>query len=185
MLTEKQRLFVEEYLANDLNATKAYKNVYKAVKKDETAAVNASRLLRNANVQAYLKARQARLQKRLEITQERVLQELARISFFDPRNLFNDDGTPKEISDLDDDTAAALSGLDLQDVYEGYGEERKFIGYTKKYKVADKKGALDSLARHLGMFTDNMNIKGAVDINNPLKGIETSDIKELIQALKK
>ena len=43
----------------------------------------------------------------------------------------------------------------MQEVYEGSGENRKFVGYIKKYKIADKKGALDSLGKHLGLFEAN------------------------------
>lgn len=52
-LTEKQKLFVDEYLI-DLNATRAYKTVYPNVKKDSSAAVCAAKLLRNAKVKAYI-----------------------------------------------------------------------------------------------------------------------------------
>ena len=52
-LTPKQRIFCNEYLI-DMNATRAYKKAYPNVKKDETARVNASRLLTNANVKSYL-----------------------------------------------------------------------------------------------------------------------------------
>lgn len=52
-LTEKQKLFANEYLI-DLNATRAYKAVYKSCKKDETAAVNSSKLLRNTKVAEYI-----------------------------------------------------------------------------------------------------------------------------------
>lgn len=52
-LTEKQKRFSDEYLV-DLNATRSYKKAYPNVKKDEVAAVNGNRLLRNANVKAYI-----------------------------------------------------------------------------------------------------------------------------------
>lgn len=52
-LTEKQKIFVNEYLV-DLNATRAYKKAYPKVKKDEVAAVNGNRLLRNAKVKEYI-----------------------------------------------------------------------------------------------------------------------------------
>ena len=48
-MTEKQKIFADEYLI-DLNATRAYKVAYPAVKKDETAMANGSRMLRNAKV---------------------------------------------------------------------------------------------------------------------------------------
>ena len=55
-LTEKQKRFCEEYLI-DCNGTRAYKAAYPNVKKDEVARANASRLLANANVKAYIDER--------------------------------------------------------------------------------------------------------------------------------
>ena len=46
-------MFADEYLI-DLNATRAYKAVYKSIKNDETARANGSRLLTNANVKEYI-----------------------------------------------------------------------------------------------------------------------------------
>ena len=45
-MTEKQKIFADEYLI-DLNATRAYRVAYPSVKKDETAAAAAARMLRN------------------------------------------------------------------------------------------------------------------------------------------
>jgi phage terminase small subunit len=56
-ITEMQKLFVDEYLKNpDLNQTRAYMKIYKSVKNEATAAVNASRLLSKPHVKEYLKA---------------------------------------------------------------------------------------------------------------------------------
>ena len=52
-MTDKQKMFADEYLI-DLNATRAYKAVYKSVKKDTVAATNGGRMLRNAEVQKYI-----------------------------------------------------------------------------------------------------------------------------------
>ena len=52
-MTEKQKKFCDEYLS-DLNATRAYKAVYKGVKSDEVAKAAASRLLTNVNVKKYI-----------------------------------------------------------------------------------------------------------------------------------
>jgi phage terminase small subunit len=163
-LTAKQQRFVEEYLI-DLNATRAYKVAYPNIKNDETASAAGSRLLGNVNVNAYVKQRMKEREKRTEITQDRVLREYARLGFFDPRKLFNSDGSPKGIEELDDDTAAVLAGLEVMEIYEGREEDREFVGYLKKYKLADKKGALDSMARHLGMFNDKLQLGGDVEID--------------------
>ena len=47
--------------------------------------------------------------------------------------------------------AAAIAGLDIEEANDNRG-------VVRKYKIADKKGALDSVARHLGMFNDKLNL---------------------------
>lgn len=179
-LTPKQAQFVREYLV-DLNATQA---AIRAGYSPRTAESQGSTLLRNPKVRACLEVGRARLAQAVEVTQERVLQELARLGFLDPRRLFNPDGSPKPIQDLDDDTAAALAGLDVMEVYEGQGENRAFVGYLKKYKLADKKGALDSIAKHLGMFVERKELTGKdggpIQIEHGL----SPAVQELIDALK-
>jgi phage terminase small subunit len=105
-------------------------------------------------IQAAMKARE----ERTEITQDRVLLELSRIAFFDPRKLLRDDGSPKPIGELDDGTAAALAGLEITEEWEGSGEDRVFVGYTKKYKISDKNTAITNAMRHLGMFVDKSEV---------------------------
>ncbi len=163
-LTARQAAFVNEYLI-DLNATQA---AIRAGYSKKTAGQIGERLLRNVEIQRALSLRMKKREERTEITQDRVLKEFARLAFFDPRKLFNGDGSPKPICELDDDTAAALAGLDIMEEFAGTGEDRVFIGYTKKYKIADKKGALDSVARHLGMFNDKLELTGSIELASRL-----------------
>ena len=78
-MTEKQRRFAEEYLI-DPNATRAYMTAYPAIKCLHTAESNGSRLLRNAEVLAYIQNRQQDRKDRTEITQDMVLREIASIA---------------------------------------------------------------------------------------------------------
>lgn len=144
-LTPKQKRFVAEYLL-DLNATAAAK---RAGYSEKTACEQAARLLANVNVQtAVQEAEQAR-QERTEITQDMVLREMSKLAFFDIRKMFDKNGKPLDISALDADTAAALVGLDVQDVTDNDGN---YIGFVKKYKMADKIRALELLGKHLGAW---------------------------------
>lgn len=149
-LNDRQRRFCDEYL-KDLNATQAAIRSGYSVK---TAGQIGERLLRNVEVAKYLKERMAHREKRTEITQDRVLQEYARIGFFDPRKLFDETGRPLPIGLLDDDTAAVISGVDVATI----GNAEQGVGEILKLKLADKKGALDSIARHLGMFNDKLDL---------------------------
>lgn len=52
-MTDRQQVFADEYL-KDMNAARAYRLAYPRVKSDAAARANASRLLTNANVRAYI-----------------------------------------------------------------------------------------------------------------------------------
>lgn len=54
---DRHIIFAEEYIACNRNATMAYKKVYGEGLSDETAAVNASKLLRITKVKVYLQRR--------------------------------------------------------------------------------------------------------------------------------
>lgn len=155
-LTPKQKRFVAEYLV-DLNATAAAK---RAGYSEKTACEQAARLLANVKVQtAVQEAKQAR-QERTEITQDMVLREMSKLAFFDIRKMFDKNGKPLDISALDADTAAALVGLDVQDVTDNDGN---YIGFVKKYKMADKIRALELLGKHLGAWDSRDKQQTAVE----------------------
>ena len=152
-LTGQQEKFAVGVASGKTQAD-AYRDAYPKAKKwkDDAVYVEASRLLDNPKVSLRLKELRERIAGLGIASAERTLLEATRIALFDPRNLFFDDGTPKPITALDDDTAAALAGLDVVEEFEGSGEDRKFVGYTKKYKVADKNSALEKLFKHHGLY---------------------------------
>lgn len=164
-MTEAQKRFCDEYLI-DLNATRAYKVAYPRCKKDETARANSSRLLTNANIQEYIKQRQEELQEETKVTQQKVIDELAAIAFFNIKNIYNENGSLKSVKEMDDETAKAISsvktlqkagsmkievnpnGKDVDIPVEHIAEQ------TIEYKTNDKKGALELLGKHLRLFND-------------------------------
>ncbi len=151
-ITPKQARFVDEYLV-DLNATQAFIRAgYTA--RGNAAEVNAARLLRNAKIAAAIQSQKKARSTRTEITQDRVLKELARIGFFDIRKLVNADGTPKPITELDDDTAAAIAGLDVVLI----GNAAVGVGTILKFKISGKVAALELMGRHLALFTDKVKV---------------------------
>ena len=112
-MTDKQKIFSDEYLI-DLNATRAYKAAYPHVKNDKTAAAAAARLLRNVKVLSYIEERMQDRQKRTEITQDRVLQELAAIAFArttDFVQIVNDRVLLTDTSKLSEIQIRAIAGI--------------------------------------------------------------------------
>lgn len=166
-LTGKQQRFVEEYLI-DLNATQA---AIRAGYSEDSAGVIGYENLTKPYIQEAIAARRARISQKADVTTERVLKEFAKLAFLDIRKVFDADGKLKPIQEMDDETAAAIAGLEVEDLWEGKGEDRERVGKLHKIKLSDKKAALDSIARHLGMFVDRTEVTGKD--GQPLPGAST------------
>lgn len=166
-LTPKQERFVQEYLI-DLNATQA---AIRAGYSAKTAEQQGFQLLQKTSVQKAIAEGRRQREERTAVSADRVLLEAARLALFDPRKLFNDDGSPKGIHELDDDTAAAVAGVEVLEQFEGSGKERAFVGYLKKYRIADKNSALEKLFKHHGLYErDNRQRNPLQDLLDSLNG---------------
>lgn len=141
----RQATFVEAYIANGGNATEAAKTAGFSPK---TAHAQGSRLLKHVDVAAAVAKRRASLQQAMGLTTERILEELRRVALYDPRKLFNADGSLKSVHELDDDTAAAIASVEVDEI----GVDGAVIGHTKKLKAWDKNSALEKAMKHLGLF---------------------------------
>lgn len=159
-LTLKQERFAQKFVELG-NASEAYRQVYDAsAMKPETINRSAKALIDDHKIATRIKELQALALKRHQVTIDRVVAEYAKLAFLDIRKAFGDDGDLKPIQEIDDDTAAAIAGIESEEVFEGAGRDRERVGTLKKIKLADKKGALDSLAKYLAMFVDRTEITG-------------------------
>lgn len=145
-LKAKQKKFCDEYLI-DLNATQAAIRAGYAVK---TAGAIGAENLKKPQIQSYLQSRRQALSQTTEITQERIIQEYAKIAFSDIRIYFDGDGKLKPLHELDDKAAAALSSVEIDEIWGMTMDGREQIGETKKIKQWDKIKALDAICRVLG-----------------------------------
>lgn len=153
-LPPKRQRFIEEYLI-DLNATQA---AIRAGYSAKTAASIGEEILRKPEIQEAIQAAMKARSERTEITADRVLKELGRIAFFDIRKLYNEDGSLKKPSELDDEAAAVVSGVDVVEMRSG--EDDALPVFTKKVKVNDKIAALTNAMKHLGMFVEKHELTG-------------------------
>lgn len=172
-LSPKQLRFVEEYLV-DMNGTQA---AIRAGYSPRTANEQAARLLAHVSVSKAVSNRLQKRQKKLELTQERVLRELMRVAFFDPRALFTADGRPRSIEELDDDTAAVIAGLDIamERTEEETEDGRPIYAPVRKYKVSDKMKALELCMRHMGLLNDKLKVDGTLTLAQLLEAAERKE----------
>lgn len=159
-LTPKQERFAVEYFKTG-NASEAYRRAYDAEDMaPATINVRASELLNSSKVAVRLKQFRDEAAAGALMTKTDVLIEAMRLARFDIRRLYDDGGAPIPIHKLDADTAAAVQAVDIAEIFEHKDGIRKFVGYTKKYKVADKNAALEKLFKHFGLYEKDNDQKG-------------------------
>lgn len=196
-LTAKQQKFIDEYLI-DLNATRAYKAAYPKCKSDEAANAASSRLLRNVKVQEQISKEQQDIQDRTKITQDRVVQELAKIAFsnatdyvevvtrptirrvwdkeeekyvYEEGDVYEQDIILKDTKQLTDDQKAAISSI-------------KNTKHGIAIEQCNKVEALHLLGQHLGMFKNNQPVIVNNNVPNPYNNLTVEELKALAKVKK-
>lgn len=160
-LRPRQRDFVREYLV-DLNASAAAR---RAGYSEVSARMVGCENLTKPNIARAIAQAMAERAQRTEITADRVLQELARLAFFDPRKFFRRDGSLIPVTELDDDTARAVAGIEATRkpvAHSADGDEEADPAELVKIKLADKRASLELLGKHLGLFTDRLKVDATV-----------------------
>lgn len=94
------------------------------------------------------------------ISRERVLTELARIAFVDPADAYDEIGQLLPIREMPEDVRRSVSKIKVFEHKDGQGENADVYGFTKDIEFAQKKGALDTLAKHLGLAPDKHELSG-------------------------
>ena len=157
-LTAQRERFVAEYII-DLNATQA---AIRAGYSEKTARSQGQRLLTKADIQAAIQAAMQARSKRTQITQDRVLEELAKIGFSDLRRTMTNGGALLSPQDWDDETAGAIASVEVVARPGAEADENgnREIEHVHKIRAWDKLSALEKLGKHLGMFKD-----GGPDVN--------------------
>jgi len=147
-LNAKHKMFCKEYLI-DFNATQA---ATRAGYSKKTAGSIGFELLKKPEIAEYLEAQTKKRCDRLDITADKVLQELAKIGFSDIREMFDEDGKPLGVEDLKDKAAAAVQSVNVTSRKLGKGK----VEYTHNIKLADKKASLELLGKHLKLFSEQI-----------------------------
>src|SRR3984893_15454125 len=175
-LSPKHEAFVQAYVSRGMNGTKAYRAVYPSIKSDDVAGAAAARLLGNVRVQARIAEIMRAGAERAEVTVEQVVRELKLLGFSDIRKVVSwrnelvtrtekgEDGEPVMVpmprvtivdaDKISDEAAAAIA------------EVSQNANGSLRIKMHDKHAALVSIGKHLGMFTDIVQMKAVYGVSD-------------------
>lgn len=149
----------------DTNAKAAAVSANRMLKQPSIAMRVDELLERKATIEA--KATEIAIEKS-GITKAAVLEELAKIGFANMLDYIKpqDDGYAYvDLSKLTRDQAAAITEVVVEEYKEGRGEDARDVKRVK-FKLADKKGALVDIGKHLGMFIDRSEVGKPGDFAN-------------------
>lgn len=170
----RHEVFCREYAIHK-NGTKAYLQAFPGCK-PSTARVNSSDLLTKTDIVLRVRAIRRERMERLEITHEKILDELAKIAFLDPRGFFREDGSVLPVMEMDPDVVAALDSLKVKTLEKSTDDGVTRVVQITEIKHASKKSALELLMRYKEMITDKLSADlthaGAVGVTDDVAKLE-------------
>lgn len=173
--SEGVELFVRQYLINGNNAAEAARLVGRK---------NGLEFLKTKSVQTELNRQLALMFRRMNITKERIIDELGAIAFLDIGDLLDEDGNVRKISEIPEHARRAIASIEIKELFQRDGKGLELIGHLKKFNVESKIKALELLGKYFSMFEDKVTVehKGAVAAIN-VEPFDAEDrIKQLIEA---
>ena len=144
----RRRLFIETYVRNGANGTRA---AIEAGYSPKTANEQAARLLANVSLRAEIERRQRELAESYRLRTENVILELTRIVHADPVMLYDEKGKLLPIHRLPEEIRKAIASVEYDDE-----------GQICKIKLWDKNSAIDKAMKHLGLFREDNQQKTAI-----------------------
>lgn len=175
-LTPKKARFVDEYLV-DLNATQA---AIRAGYSAKTAYSSGQRLLKDVGIQAALSKAQSSRSERTKIDADWVLTRLAEEADADLAELYDDNGDLKPVKDWPLVWRRGLvAGVEVDALFEGYGEDRYQVGQVKKLKLSERIKRIELIGRHIGVqaFREQVGLTGKD--GGPIETRATFDLSKL------
>jgi len=156
-IREQDMLMCHAYLENGLNKSEALRTVMPQSKtwKQNSVYTRAAAIFARPEVKEYLNSlrnqTRQKAEEKLAINTERVLRELARIAFSDIRKIFDSDSNLMKVADVDDDTAASISSIEVI-TKPSKDSKNDAVETVVKIKCYDKIRALDGIGKYLGLY---------------------------------
>ncbi len=120
----------------------------------KTAGASGPRLDKEPAVAAAIAAGLKEFAEEMKFDAKSVLRELARIAFCDIGEAFDDEGRLKKLKDIPVNVRKAISGLEVEELFAGGGDNRIEIGQVRKLKFWEKTKGLELLGKNLKLFVE-------------------------------
>lgn len=149
LCTDREQALVLAYLEDLVIAS--------AARKVGMSAGAASQTLKRARVAEAVRWAIEQRAADASVTASRVLEEVRTLALTDVIGaLYDDEGRPISPRSLPEAVRRCIASIEVEELYEGTGQDRVAIGRVRKIKVWDKLKAIDLLGKHLDLFRDRV-----------------------------
>lgn len=171
-LTPKQEKFCQEYVKTG-NKSEAYRLSYSTSNmKSETINSKAYILSEKGYIRARIEQLQKELAERNKMDIDECVQRLSAMARFDLTDLYNDDGTLKDLKDIPEESRMAIESLDTDEIR----VDGLVVGHTRKVKLSSRRANIIELMKYLGGYEKDNNQKNKPEQSVNLN-INGKDIK--------
>src|SRR3990167_6803744 len=148
--TQRIEIFAQGIVTKNLSQSDAYREAYPSSLKWAAGSVHAraSELAKDSKVLVRIETLKAKMIKRYDATIDRVLAELTNISFFNPADLYDDDGKPIPLHKLPREVACVITGFHID-------KNSNKEDYLKSFRTVSKERGLELLGKWFKMWSDD------------------------------
>ena len=169
---DKYKLVIDEWFVNGWNGTKAYLKYYPN-SSDETAATEFYKILRKPKVAEYAEEKKKLLAEDLNLTSEKILQEIKNWAYSDITETLTLD--LDDIQQLPPEIRRLITSYKKSEIK--LGESTKT---TVELKFVSKEKAMEMIQKHIGFYEkDNEQKQTKLDLSS----LPTEEIKNRLKAI--
>lgn len=155
-LRKRLRRFVEAYVELGVGAQAMRRIGYEGPRPDAAAY----KLLQKPEVKEAIEEYEALVVGESRKRIFRTIRQLEMIEGFDPRRMLDENGLYLPMDQWPDDVASAICGIEVEELFEGRGEDRRHIGRVKKYRVSSKIEAAKLRLQWLRQLSERHEVTG-------------------------
>lgn len=151
--TKKSLTYREKLFCHLLRADKKYNQTKAAIGagySPKSARNQAFRMMKNDDILKYLRSLDEPILNKLNITAQRILNELSKVAFTDIHTIFDKNGDFVSPKDIPDDMAAAIMSVKI--LCSKVAGSKDAFEKTKEIRLHDKIAALNALSKHVTSF---------------------------------
>lgn len=184
-LNAKQQLFVVEYIV-DWNGTQA---AIRAGYSGRSARKSANDLLQKPAIQTAIASELDARIKRVKVDADWVLNRLVDEADADLADLYDDSGNLLPVKQWPKVWRKGLvAGIEVSELFEGYGKDRKQCGEVKKLRLVDRTKLVELVGKHIAVqaFRDQVGLSnpkgGPIDVRVKAEELSDDDLAAIASA---